>query len=151
MSIGKSSIARAAGAVGTNKSAAKKETSAKALEFVYSEVVLADLIPMASAPATEASSALVKSVRTFGIIEVLTVCRISDGKLYLLNGCKRVAAARKFGLETLPAKIITVETYKDALKLYRELGIDSDHKQKLHDAKFTAIVSLADDMPDYLL
>ena len=151
MSIGKSSIARAAGTVSARSTAVKKETSQKTLEFVYSDVSLAELIPITSSPETDVSSTLLKSVRTYGIIEPITVCRISDGKLYLLNGCKRVAAATKLKLETLPAKIITVETYKDALKLYRELNIGLEQGTKLHDAKFTAIVSISDSMPDYLL
>ena len=159
MSIGKSSIARAAGSVSTAKPAKSSPTSKSAKtipanpDAVFLEIFPDGLIPCAAAPATEASKELVQSIRKYGILLPVLVCRTEAGELYLADGCKRIAVAKQLGLSTVPARVIPVADAKSALRIYQTLGATSSAPQKmnLHDAKFQAVVSITDDMPDYLL
>ena len=57
----------------------------------------------------EALEELADSIRTLGVIQPITVKRTDDGRYLIISGERRWRAARKAGLESLPAYIREVD------------------------------------------
>ncbi len=117
MSIGKSSLARAAAmsaphAVTEN---APVQPTLAAREVAVDSIALIK----GTKPATD--EALVKSVRKHGVLEPLTLAQTEDGSLLLVAGARRLAAAREAGLATVPATVLTL-TASAAASARREIA-----------------------------
>ncbi len=152
MSIGKNSIARAAG----SKTTAPKQTvtapAVAATEHIT--VATAAVTTFASAAPTaadKAPSTLLNSVRRRGILEPLLLARIPDGTLYLLLGYRRLDAAKTLGLDTVPAVVVAAESEKEALRLFDEMQGTRRATADLREGKFRAAAMTTSDLPTYLL
>ena len=77
------------------------------------EIRIADTMPNPSQPRKEfdeeALAELADSIRQLGVIQPVTVKRTDDGKYIIISGERRWRAARRAGLETLPAYIREVD------------------------------------------
>ncbi len=118
LSIGKSSLARAAAATAPR---AVTETATKQPTMTAREVEVTAIAFPKGFKAVEAEAALVKSVEKHGVLEPLTLAQTEDGKLFLLSGARRLAAATAAGLCTVPAVMVTL-TAAEAASARRELA-----------------------------
>ena len=155
MSIGKNSIARAASSAMAAKNTKNISKPAKTflseMESVYLEVKTADLMPCTATFKMDIPQKLIQSIQKYGILEPLIICRLKNGELRVAAGLRRLLAARQLQLQTVPARVFVVADEKEVLRIRRTLSECSQQPVKLQDVKFSAIVSLTDDMPDYLL
>ena len=78
-----------------------------------SEIDITEIIPNPTQPRTqfdeEALDELADSIRQLGVIQPITVKKSGDGKYIIISGERRWRAARKAGLESLPAYIREVD------------------------------------------
>lgn len=116
MSIGKSSLARAAAATArpTAETAPKQDT-------MTSCAVAVDTIRLPKGQKLPAASAqLVASIAKNGVLEPLTLAQTGSETLTLLSGASRLAAAREAGLESVPAVVVSM-TAAEASAARREI------------------------------
>ena len=77
------------------------------------EISVSAIFPNPTQPRTEfdeeALEELADSIRTLGVIQPITVKRTDDGRYLIISGESRWRAARKAGLESLPAYIREVD------------------------------------------
>ncbi len=116
MSIGKSSLARAAAATArpTAEAAPKQDT-------MTSCAVAVDAIRLPKGQKLPAASAqLVASIAKNGVLEPLTLAQTGSETLILLSGASRLAAAKEAGLDTVPAVVVCM-TATEAAAARREI------------------------------
>ena len=116
MSIGKSSLARAAAATArpTTESAPKQDT-------MTSCAVAVDAIRLPKGQKLpDASAQLVASIAKNGVLEPLTLAQTGSETLTLLSGASRLAAAKEAGLDTVPAVVVCM-TAAEAAAARREI------------------------------
>jgi len=77
------------------------------------EIPIADIVPNPAQPRSafdeEALEELAGSIRQLGVIQPVTVKRSGDGKYIIISGERRWRAAKRAGLDTLPAYIREVD------------------------------------------
>ena len=77
------------------------------------EISVSAIFPNPTQPRTEfdeeALEELADSIRSLGVIQPITVKRTDDGRYLIISGERRWRAARKAGLESLPAYIREVD------------------------------------------
>ena len=103
LSIGKSSLARAAAATArpTTETAPKQDTmTACAVSADAIRLPKGQKLPVASAD-------LVASIAKKGELEPLTLAQTENEALILLSGASRLAAAKEAGLDTVPAVVVS--------------------------------------------
>lgn len=152
MSIGKSSIARAAGAA--SSPAPKKTTAAKPAAKTETQllpVAVTQLRPLAVYNG-EVSPELIRSVRKHGILVPLLAARVGEEYLVLL-GEHRLAAAKELGLAEVPVCVVDAADEPEALRLMKEIrSARSQSADSIQNEKFYAAASAsAEDMPVFLL
>ncbi len=116
MSIGKSSLARAAAATArpSAEAAPKQDT-------MTSCAVAVEAIRLPKGQKFPAASAdLVASIAKKGVLEPLTLAQTGEEKLILLSGAGRLAAAKEAGLDTVPAVVVCM-TAAEAAAARREI------------------------------
>lgn len=118
MSIGKSSLARAAAAAGARPmpgaEAAPVITGLQQVETQAITAVSGDKLPVRTDPE------LVRSIVANGLIEPLILAQTTSDTLVLIAGARRLAAAKKVGLTTVPA-IIQELSADEAVARRREI------------------------------
>ncbi len=116
MSIGKSSLARAAAATArpTAETAPKQDT------MTCCEVAVDTIRLPKGQKLPVASEALTASVAKNGILEPLTLAQTGGETLTLLSGARRLAAAKQAGLDTVPAVVVGL-TAAEASAARREI------------------------------
>jgi ParB family chromosome partitioning protein len=86
-----------------------KEKGVKKLAKAIGEIAISNIIPNPNQPRVEfdanALKELSESIKIHGIIQPLTVRSLGDGNYQLISGERRFRAAKKAGLDTLPAYI----------------------------------------------
>lgn len=107
VSIGKSSLARAAGLAGGTPASAGAELSAPAVreDARLESVALERIRPGKGRELSAADPALVRSVKKNGVLEPILLAQDGTGGMVLLAGANRLAAAREAGLAEIPAVI----------------------------------------------
>ena len=102
LSIGKSSLARAAAATvrPITETAPKQDTMTGCFVAVNS------LRTVKGQKRPAASEDLIRSVEKHGILEPLLLAQTGEQELLLLSGSRRLAAAKAAGLESVPATIV---------------------------------------------
>ena len=165
MPIGSASIRRASGAM--NKSEKKAVKAAFRSQATLAEIEVEKI----SGDLPEASEALIKSIKKFGLM--VPVVLFSDGgKLWIVSGRSRLAAAKACGLATVKAVIVETDgsgcaaAKKDLFAVYsdaahEEIAVTAVSKDAsvqssaacndIHEEKFNAIRSIGSKLPDYLL
>ena len=117
MSIGKSSIARAAS---TTAPAVKKEPAKKPeANTLNLEIDLIKAVKGYSLK-SKAGEELVLSIKKKGIILPIFVASTKDGKFYLLDGALRLDAAKTLKKKTVPVLLTFVEDEAEARAIYKE-------------------------------
>ncbi len=152
MSIGKSSLARAAAAAGTRPApVAETAPVVTGLQEVAVEAISAatgDKLPV------RADQGLVSSIAEKGLLEPLLLAQPAPGQLVLLAGGRRLAAAKKAGLSTVPA-VIREMSATEAAACRKELKRFAAPATKTAKAETPAATSAAtavgQSMPDWLL
>lgn len=117
MSIGKSSLARAAAATArpTAETTPKQDTMTAC-------AVAVDTIRLPKGQKFPAASAqLVASIAKKGVLEPLVLAQTGEEKLTLLSGASRLAAAKEAGLEFVPAVVVSM-TAAEAAAARREIA-----------------------------
>ena len=146
MSIGKSSLARAAAATArpTAEAAPKQETMT-ACEMAVSTIHLpkGQKLPAAN-------DALVASITKYGVLEPLTLARTGEEKLTLISGASRLAAAQAAGLDTVPAVIVCM-TATEAVAARREVARFAGAKDAPVNAQADKPTAVGQAMPAWLL
>ncbi len=116
MSIGKSSLARAAAA--TTRPAA--ETAPQKTTMTATQVAIA-AIHVAKGQKVSADTALVQSVAKHGVLEPLLLAQTGADTLTLVSGARRLAAAAQAGLDSVPAVVVPM-TAAEATAARREIA-----------------------------
>ena len=153
MSIGKNSIARAAG---TTKPAAPKKAATAPVVAATEHITVApaavNTFPSAAPTAADkAPATLLTSVRRRGILEPVLLARVPDGTLYLLLGYRRLDAAKTLGMDTVPAVVVAAESEKEALRLFDEMQDTRRATADVREGKFRAAAMTSQELPTYLL
>lgn len=144
MSIGKNSIARAA----TAKAAApQKKQQVKSAVFMSVEINSVELLKDSDIGDI---SKLTASIKKHGVV-VPVVVAVTEDKFWLVDGARRLAAAKELGETQLPAMAVTVQNKREALSLAKELQPLCAKAGSIHEEKFKAIEKVNSDMPYYLL
>ena len=146
MSIGKSSLARAAAATArpSVETAPKQET-------MSSCVVAVDAIRLPKGQKPPAVSAdLVASIAKRGVLEPLTLAQTGEEKLTLLSGASRLAAAKEAGLDSVPAVVVCM-TAAEASAARREIIRFATAVDKPANATADKPTAVGQAMPAWLL
>ncbi len=146
LSIGKSSLARAAAATArpTAETAPKQETlSACAVAIGSIRLPKGQKLPAAN-------EALVASVMKNGVLEPLTLAQTGEEKLTLLSGARRLAAAKEAGLDTVPAVVVCM-TAVEASAARREITRFTAASEAAAHAAADKPTAVGQAMPAWLL
>ncbi len=144
MSIGKSSIARAVNVTNATPAQAKKENNNLIIQkFNIDEIgLLRDT----------ASSTLADSVKKHGVLCPVLVAITAKGDKWLLDGYKRIAAAKELKIESVDTVVINVASKNEANRLYKELiSLKPQITDDIHEEKFRVLAVKDHDLPAYLL
>lgn len=151
MSVGKSSIARAASV----KAAAPAKTDENTTAFM---TVQTEKIESLTNTAIGDITKLLKSVKERGILVPVLLAATPDGKFWLIDGARRLEAAKKLNKKQLSAVVVSVQNKREAASLAKQLqsltpkAKDIAPKaEDIHEEKFKAIEKTSSDMPYYLL
>ena len=150
MSIGKSSIARAAEAAAAPVVQKAAEAAAFRPSVRLTALSPSQLRPLAVVQGGEASPELIRSVRRHGVLVPLLAARVREEYLVLL-GEHRLAAARKLGLTEVP--VCVVDDEQSALRLMQEIRSSrSQAPDSVQNEKFYAAAAVsAEELPVFLL
>lgn len=146
MSIGKSSLARAAAATArpTAEPTPKQDTlSACAVAVSAIRLPKGHKYPAVSAE-------LVASVSKNGVLEPLTLAQTSEEKLTLLSGARRLVAAKEAGLDTVPAVVVCM-TAAEASAARREITRFTATTDEPVSATAESATAVGQAMPAWLL
>jgi len=103
------------------KPAEEQREVVKEMANVVANIPLAQIEANPFQPRTdfeaEALEELSTSIRTYGLIQPLTVRRMGDGKYQLISGERRLRAAKMAGLEEVPAYIRVVDGDQEMLEM----------------------------------
>lgn len=145
MSIGKNSIARA---VGATQTAAVKKAEEKAKVVTTVQI---DSITLLSKQTEENLDAMIKSVKKHGVLVPVLLAGGTDGKLWLVDGARRLAAAKAVGEGEISAVIVSVENKAAATRMAKEISELSYIPDEIREAKFKVLCVKDHDLPSYLL
>lgn len=145
MSIGKSSIARAASV----KAPAQHNTEKILTEPSFTAVSVERIELLTEIGAQDISS-LKKSIERRGILLPLLIGATASGKLWLIDGARRLAAAQELGISDVPAMVLSVENKAAAARLQKEIG-GTKNAENIHEEKFRLLEENRREMPYYLL
>ena len=109
------------------------------------------LVGAAPTAADAAPAALLDSVKTHGILAPLLLARTADGKLWLLDGYRRLDAAKTLGFPRVPATVIEAADENEASRRFEEIAHTRRATADVREGKFRAAAGMDHDMPAYLL
>lgn len=144
MSIGKSSLARAA-AINARPIAENTPTQST----MTCRQVAVESIAKGKGKITP-TEALVKSIAKNGVIEPLLLAQTAEGELILIAGARRLAAAKELGLDTVPAAIVNM-TAAEATAARREIARFAASTEKSVSVAAEQATSVGQAMPSWLL
>ncbi len=152
MSIGKSSIARAAEAAAAPVVQKAAEAAAFRPSVRLTALSPSQLRPLAVVQGGEASPELIRSVRRHGVLVPLLAARVREEYLVLL-GEHRLAAARELGLTEVPVCVVDTADEQSALRLMQEIRSSrSQAPDSVQNEKFYAAAAVsAEELPVFLL
>lgn len=150
MSIGKSSIARA-----VNATAAKTQ-NANSTVCSVTNFSLDNIGVLAIAKTSDDIKALKQSIEKRGILCPVLVCVTAKGDAWLVDGYRRLAAAKELGISHINATIINADNKSEVNRIYTELcktkpTVKSDDNDNIHEEKFRVLAVKDHDLPAYLL
>lgn len=151
MSIGKSSIARAVNATAKANVQTTTNPACRITNFL-----LDNIATLSIAKTPDDINNLKQSISKRGVICPLLVAVTPKGDAWLVDGYRRLTAARELGITQINAIVINVETKRDANNLYNELSkpkptVAEPAAEDIHEEKFRVIAIKDRDLPTYLL
>lgn len=148
MSIGKNSIARAAT---VNTAHSHKVQEEKALNAPSFTSVSADKIEILDDIDDIDVTALKISISKRGVLVPLLIGVTESGKLWLIDGRRRLEVAKQLGISELPSMVVAVENKAAAARLKKEITATMHKFDNVREEKFRIIDADRGDMPYYLL
>ncbi len=148
MSIGKSSIARAVNATTANKNQNTNSSVCCVTSFLLDNI---GLLSIAKTP--DDITDIKQSISKRGVLCPILVAVTSKGDAWLIDGYRRLAAAKELQITQINATVINVENKRDANCIYTELNkLKQTVKQDdIHEEKFRVLHVKDHDLPAYLL
>ena len=152
MSIGKSSIARAA--VANSATAAKAQNNIKE-NSVITKFSTDEIKVLAVADATNDAelTTLKESINKRGILVPVLIAVTPKNEAWLIDGYRRFYAAKALGLAHIDAVIINAENKNEINRLYKEIKSAKSVQKtdNIHEEKFKVLAVVDHDLPPYLL
>lgn len=148
MSIGKSSIARAVNATATVKAQNTNSAICNITSFPIDNI---GVLTIAKSP--DDINTLKQSISKHGMLCPVLVAVTAKSDVWLLDGYRRLSAAKELGISQINAIVINVENKRDANNLYNEI-CKTKTVQKSDDIrqeKFRVLCVKDHDLPTYLL
>ncbi len=148
MSIGKSSIARAVNAVPTTKTQNTTTDICRMANFLIDNI---GILSIAKTP--DDIDTLKRSIEKRGVLCPVLVAATAKGDTWLIDGYRRLSAARELGISQINAVVINVDTKTQANNLYNELLKTKlvEKTEDIHEEKFRLLAVKDHDLPTYLL
>lgn len=146
LSIGKSSLARAAAATGrpVEQVSLKQETMACCM------VEINGIRTIKGQKLSAASEALIRSVEKHGVLEPLLLAQTAEQELFLLSGSRRLSAAKAAGIDSVPAVIVCMST-TEASAARREIVRFASAETQAASTKPEQPTAVGQAMPAWLL
>lgn len=145
MSIGKNSIARA-----VNATASAKQTQTENQQLTVFQTDKIGCLAAAKQPSDISST--VKSIEKYGILCPVITAVTPKGDIWLVDGYKRLFAARQMGITQLNGVVINVENKSEANRIYNELNkFKSNKTDDIKEEKFKILAVKDHDLPPHLL
>lgn len=145
MSIGKNSIARA-----VNATAKTQPTQNSNSGFTAFQTEKIGCLNIAATPKN--AEPVIKSVEKYGVICPVLIAVTQSGDAWLLDGYRRLNAAKTLGITQIDAVVINVQNKTEANRLYNELlKFKQTEKDNIHEEKFKILAVKDHDLPPYLL
>ncbi len=150
MSIGKSSIARAVSSTNTVKAQNTTNTN------IITSFLIDNIGTLTIAKEPNKIEEIKNSIAKRGILVPILIAVTTKGEAWLIDGYRRIAAARELDIKQVNAIVINVENKRDANNIYTELcktraGIPENAKDDIHEEKFRVLCVKDHDLPTYLL
>lgn len=148
MSIGKNSIARAVNATATVKAQNTSSAIGSITSFPIDNI---GILTIAKSP--DDINTLKQSIAKRGILCPVLVCATAKRDIWLIDGYRRLSAAKELGISQINAIVINAENKRDANNLYNEI-CKTKTVQKSDDIKqekFRVLAVKEHDLPTYLL
>ena len=148
MSIGKSSIARAVSANTTVKEKTAEHTAAGVSSFLVESIGILN-----AAKTPDDIESLKQSIEKRGILCPVLVCVTAKGDAWLIDGYRRLYAAKELGITQINAAVITAENKTEVNRIYEELSKTKKAavSYDIHEEKFRVLAVKDHDLPAYLL
>lgn len=151
MSIGKSSIARAVSSTNNIKAQNTTNTTNTVTSFLVADI---GVLTIAKTP--DNIEEIKKSIAKRGVLCPVLIATTAKGEAWLIDGYRRIAAARELGIAQINAIVINVENKRDANNIYTELCktkpiIKEAVNDDIHEEKFRVLCVKDHDLPTYLL
>ena len=148
MSIGKSSIARAVSA-----NTAVKEKTAEHTAVGVSSFSVESIGILNAAKTPDDIESLKQSIEKRGILCPVLVCVTAKGDAWLIDGYRRLYAAKELGITQINAAVITAENKTEVNRIYEELSKTKKAavSYDIHEEKFRVLAVKDHDLPAYLL
>ena len=147
MSIGKSSIARAV----SSTNAIKAKTTNTTNIITSFQVDNIGILTIAKSP--DNIESIKKSIEKRGILCPVLVAVTAKGEAWLVDGYRRLSAAKELGISQINAVVINVENKREANNLYAELCKTKaiQKSDDIREEKFRVLCVKDHDLPAYLL
>ena len=146
MSIGKNSIARAVNATATKPTAAQNDN-------VITNLCVDNIGFLSVATTSDDIEDIKSNVSKRGVLCPVLVASTQKGDLWLIDGYRRVAAAKELKLTQIAATVINVENKSEANRIYTELSKlkPVEKTTDIQEEKFRVLCVKDHDLPTYLL
>ncbi len=147
MSIGKSSIARAVNATASTR------VQSTSNDNIITKLSLDNIGLLSIAKTPDDIDAIKSSIEKRGMLCPVLVAITAKGDTWLIDGYRRLSAARELGITQINAAVINVDNKTQANNLYNELAkIKPVEKvNDIHEEKFRVLCVKDHDLPTYLL
>ena len=146
MSIGKSSIVRAANATATKPTPTQNDN-------VITSLCLDNIGFLSIATASNNIDDIKSNISKRGVLCPVLVAATPKGDLWLIDGYRRVAAAKELKLTQIAALVINVENKSEANRIYTEFSKlkPVEKTTDIQEEKFRVLCVKDHDLPTYLL
>lgn len=152
MSIGKSSIARAAATNSNTKKVAISEKN-KVFSTTQFDIEKINLLSGAPLPTQDDLAKLKDSIKSKGLLCPVLIAVTQKKDAWLIDGYHRLYAMRELGLLQINAVIINVENKNEVNRIYKEICSfkTASKSEDIHEEKFRVLAVKDHDLPAYLL
>ena len=151
MSIGKSSIARAVASGNTaTKTQSEKNDNLTLTKFDIDKI---GYLSIAEVIGEDDVTRLKESIKKRGVLCPVLVAVTPKNEIWLLDGYRRLYAAKSAGISQIDAVVIKADNKTEANRIYKEINQPkpSPKSDDIHQEKFRVLAVKDHDLPSYLL